>query len=189
MVFLSACSNHASYKKAPANSSISGTWEFVSQDATSYQRLLNALNYMPLGISGLSNSDVEYTRRANSTYVEQKLLRDMLVAVFSIIPKDIYIEQSATQVSVDFGVAGFHTFNIAERTELIMEGLEVDAYAGWLDGQFTIQIGNNDFYKLLEKFTVIDDRLIRTIELEIYGRDKPLIHNRYFKLIKTVETN
>ena len=184
MMLLSACSNHGDFKKAPAGASISGTWEFVSQDNTSYQRLLNALNYMPLGIPGLSNSDVEYSRRSNSTYLEHKLLRDMLVGVFSIIPKDIYIEQSPTQVSVDFGVAGFHTFNIGEKNELIMQGLEVDAYAGWINEQFTIQIGNSNYYKLIEKFNVINNRLIRTIELDIYGRDKPLLHRRNFKLAK-----
>jgi hypothetical protein len=182
MMFLPACSNHGDFKKAPPGTSISGTWEFVSEDEASYQQLLNALNYMPLGIPGLSNSDVEYSRRANSSYFEQKLLRDMLVGVFSITPKDIYIEQSPTQVSVDFGVAGFHTFTIGEKNELIMQGLEVDAYAGWISGQFTVQIGNSNYYKLIEKFNVINDRLIRTIELNIYGKDKPLIHRRYFKL-------
>jgi hypothetical protein len=188
VMLLAGCSNHGDFKKAPPGASISGTWEFVSQDDASYQQLLNALNYMPLGIPGLSNSDVAYNRRSNSTYLEQKLLRDMLVGVFSIIPKDLYIEQSPTQVSVDFGVAGFHSFNIGERNELIMEGLEVDAYAGWINGQFTIQIGNSAHYKLIEKFNVINDRLIRTIELNIYGRDKPLIHSRYFKLTKKADS-
>lgn len=183
MVLLAACSNLGDFKQAPPDTSISGTWEFVSQDQASYQQLLNALNYMPLGIPGLSNSDVEYNRRANSGYYEQKLLRDMLVGVFSITPKELYIEQSAAQVSVDFGVAGFHTFNIGERNELIMQGLEVNAFAGWINGEFTIQIGKSEYYRLVEKFNVINDRLIRTIELNIYGKDKPLRHRRYFKLI------
>jgi hypothetical protein len=183
MMLLAGCSNHAAFKKAPTGASISGTWEFVSQDEASYQLLLNALNYMPLGIPGLSNSDVDYNRRSNSTYLEQKLLRDMLVGVFSIIPKELYIEQSPSQVSVDFGVAGFHTFNIGEKNELIMQGLEVNAFAGWINGEFTIQIGSSNYYKLVEKFNVINDRLIRTIELDVYGKDKPLMHRRYFKLV------
>ena len=186
---LTACSNSHNFKKAPPGVSISGTWEFVSQDEASYQQLLNALNYMPLGIPGLSNSDVKYNRRANSSYYEQKLLRDMLVGVFSIIPKDLYIEQSPSQVSIDFGVAGFHTFNISQRNELIMQGLEVDAYAGWVDGEFTVQIGKSNYYKLIEKFIVINDRLIRTIVLNIYGKDKPLIHKRYFKLSRKISSD
>ncbi|PCJ49730.1 MAG: hypothetical protein COA74_04565 [Gammaproteobacteria bacterium] len=180
---VSACGSYPTYHKAPEGANVAGTWKFVAQDEYSYQRLLNALNYVPLGIPGLSNSDVDSARRENYTYREQKLLRDMLVGIFSIVPKELYIEQTEHHVSIDFGVAGFHTFKLAEKTELIMQGIEVDAYAGWLAGQFIVQFGTSNYYKLIEKFTVINDKLIETIELDIYGQDKPLIHKRHFKLV------
>ena len=161
-----------------AGISLSGVWIFDKQDEQSFLNLQNALNYVPLQLNNKLNR-----RNSRPQHQEQKMLRDLLVGLLTIIPQELYILQTEQQVSIDFGVAGYHTFNILERTEILMNGFEINAFAGWKHNDLLIHMNMGPSYKLIEKFTLLNDnQLLETIELKISGRDKSLTHKRYFKL-------
>lgn len=176
------CSYQDQYKPAPVGLSLSGIWIFDRQDEQSLLGLLRALNYVPPILNQSHHSVRSDNLNKKVKYQEQRMLRDLLVGLITIIPKELFIEQSKQQISIDFGVAGYHTFNIGKKTEIMMDGFELDAYAGWRGNDFFFRIPLGGRYQLIEKFTLRgDNQLVETIELQITGRDKPFIHQRYFE--------
>ena len=180
------CSNQPILETAPeledgGENSLSGIWIFDGQDEQSLQHLRQALNYVPLNVQIRQNN---YGQNNSNDYQdrEQKILRDLLVGTLSIAPEELYILQTNNQVTIDFGVAGYHTFNILQKTEILMDGFKIEAFAGWKLNDLIIQLNMGSSYQLIEKFTLVNgQRLEETIELQIVGRDKLLTHRRYFK--------
>lgn len=177
-LIVSACSNKPAYDPAPEGVSLSGIWVFDRQDEESYEYLINRLNYIHLG----SHNSNQPSHNSSPELMEQKMLKDLLVGLLTITPKELYIEQSDKQIAIDFGVAGYHTFNIAKKTEILMQGLEIDAYAGWQGNDFLIRLGQGISSQLIEKFTLINnEQLVETIELKLSNGNNSLKHKRYFR--------
>ena len=183
LITFTGCSNQPVPDLDPtAEISLSGVWIFDKQDEQSFQKLQNALNYVPLKLNKVYANNKLSGRNSRPQNQQGKMLRDLMVGLLTIIPQELYILQTEQQVSIDFGVAGYHTFNMLERTEILMDGFEIDAFAGWKRNELLIHLDMGSSYKLIEKFTLLNDRqLLETIELKIVGRDNSLIHKRYFK--------
>ncbi len=154
----------------------------MSQDENSIKYLQNRLNYVPINVNDRFSTQRQAsidTRYRNS---DEKLLHDLVVGLLTIAPNELYFEQTDKNVSIDFGVAGYHTFTILQQSEILMDGFEIEAIAGWKQHDFIIQMRIGTSYTLTEKFTLLDkNRLLETIELVISNRKKPIIHKRYFK--------
>lgn len=171
-------------KPPPAGLNLSGTWTFDKQDEQSIQYLLNRLNHVPMYTG---NGDFgRRQQRMDNRNLEQNILRDLLLGLFTVVPKELYILQTNDQISIDFGVAGYHTFDLLTKTEIVLDGFEIDSYAGWKGNEFVLQLNLGSSYQLLEKFTLINNnqQLFETIELKFLANDNSLIHNRIYNFKK-----
>lgn len=183
---LLGCSNQPNLNPAPtpgsgAEISLSGIWVFDQQDEQSFQHLQNALNYVPLVLKQRRSNYGQNHSQSDFQHREQKILRDLLVGLLTIVPKELYILQTEQKVAIDFGVAGYHSFNILQQTKIIIDGFEIVAFAGWKKRDLIISLSMGSSYQLIEKFSLINPRqLEETIELQIVGREKALTHKRYF---------
>ena len=166
----------------PLGFSLSGTWTFEKQDEKSVQYLLNRLNHVPMYIDERNSN--KRGQRFGGRNMEQNLLRDLLVGLFTIVPNELYILQTNKQISIDFGVAGYHTFDLLTKTEIILDGFEVDSYAGWQSNEFVLQLNLGDSYQLLERLSLMNNKQqqLETIELKFSNNDKSLKHKRIYNL-------
>ena len=186
LLIIAGCSQQPIMQPPPLGLSLSGTWTFEKQDEQSIQYLLNRLNHVPMYLGerslGKRNSN-QRGQRAGGINMEQNLLRDLLVGLFTIVPKELYILQTDDQISIDFGVAGYHTFDLLTKTEIILGGFKIDSYAGWNSNEFVLQLNLGNSFQLLEKLTLINNnqQLVETIELKFSNNDNSLIHNRIYK--------
>ncbi len=177
---LSGCSQQPVKQPPPVGLTLSGIWTFDKQDEQSIQHLLNRLNHVPMYIG---NRNFGQQHRMDNRNLEQSILRDLLLGLFAVVPKELYILQTDDQISIDFGVAGYHTFNLQTKTEIVLDGFEIDSYAGWKGNEFVLQLNLGKSYQLLEKFTLFNNnqQLLETIELKFLSGDNSLIHNRIYK--------
>lgn len=183
VVLMTGCQHQELSKASPEDVLLTGTWQFARQDELSFQHLQNALNYIPYEsinrLATQSRNDDYYFKQQ-----EYKVLRNFLVGLLTITPDELFIKQSERQLAVDFGVAGYHVFKFGDKSEILMNGLEIDAYAGWLGNEFIIRMGDDSSSQLYDKFSLSNgSRLVETIELRISGRKTPLVHKRFYERI------
>ncbi|MCP3674143.1 MAG: hypothetical protein GY829_06690, partial [Gammaproteobacteria bacterium] len=166
LFLISGCSQKPVMKPPPLGLSLSGTWTFDKQDEQSIQYLINRINHVPLYIG--SGNFSQRKQQMDSRNLEQNMLRDLLLGLFTVVPKEIYILQTDDQISIDFGVAGYHTFDLLTKTEVVLDGFKIDSYAGWKGNEFILQLNLGHSYQLLEKLTLINNnqQLLETIELK-----------------------
>jgi len=182
LIIVAGCSNKPNLQDNPATDfQFSGIWNFVSEDQQSLLRMQNMLNFVPPVPSERFSMMKQERINARHWNSEQKILRDLVVGLLTVAPKELYFEKNESKVSIDFGVAGYHTFNILQMSEILMDGFEIKAFAGWKNKDLIIQMSFGSSYQLTEKFTLLDNnRLLETIELEISHRKKSITHKRYF---------
>jgi len=183
ILILSGCADKPKLYGPPEDLSLSGVWAFDRQDERSVQYMINRLNHVPLILNNPYGKVRRSNQRASSRYLEQNVLRDLLVGLFTIVPKELYILQSDDNIAIDFGVAGYHKFNFPGKSEIILDGLKIQALSGWKQENLHIQLNIGNGYQLIETFTLINkEQLLETIELKFLNGDNSLIHKRYYVL-------
>ncbi len=166
----------------PASKNFSGNWQFISQDETAYDEFRRRAQFASTRALTNLDSDQSSSRRKASRDLPNHLLMDMLVSLVSLPINELFIEQGQSQLSVDYGVAGYHSFKLAEENELLIGGAKIKATAGWQAEQMVIHMVITERFQIIQRFRLLDEtNLVETLEVNM-GSEQSLRHQRWYGL-------
>jgi len=124
-LIMTACGSRLiNVSSPPAKSDYTGLWKFIDQAEDTHKQLRRRSQYATSNIIPIESRDGSTRRSRNPYDTPVHILTDMLIGLLSLTPKELFITQSGNKVEVDYGVAGYHSFPIAEPTKIIMANIE-----------------------------------------------------------------
>jgi len=164
----------------PSNKNISGTWVFISQDEAAYSEFKRRAQFASTRAMTNLDSQNSSQRRTASKDLPNHLLMDVLVSLVSLPMQELFFEQNSSSLAVDYGVAGYHRFNMAEDNELLIGGAKIKATAGWEDEEIVIHMVITDRFQIIQRFRLLDKtNLLETLEVNM-GSERSLKHQRWY---------
>ena len=180
-VFLSSCGSRlVDLDSVPNSVDLSGNWEFVSEDAATYDQF----KYRAEAWTNRVMSEIT-ARGLSRTAIEEsqpnRLILDVLISLLTLPRKEIFFRQTGDIFEVDYGVAGYHTFPIGRPTKMLLARTEFDAMAGWQQDEVVIHILVTSEFDIFNRFKPMDENnLSETIEIKL-SDTKTLSHQRWYR--------
>ncbi|MBT8448242.1 MAG: hypothetical protein KJO69_01045 [Gammaproteobacteria bacterium] len=164
----------------PSDKNISGTWVFISQDEVAYSEFKRRAQFASTRAITNLDSQNSSKRRTASKDLPNHLLMDVLVSLVSLPIQELFFEQNSNTLAVDYGVAGYHRFNMAKDNELLIGGAKIKATAGWEAEQIVIHMVITDRFQIIQRFRLLDKtNLLETLEVNM-GSEQSLQHQRWY---------
>ena len=177
LVFLASCAPTKVSDTAPAAVNLSGSWvlnESLSTDMRSAVTVAvsegrdarlaareRIRGMRPGGCGGSFGGIGEGSRSGDKDYdgsagQDEDLLGqlDELVDVFSPSTKQLFIEQTATDVLVRYGSHREYRYPFGEELKATVVGYEAEHISGWQDQQFVVETEWTNGPKVIERFSL-----------------------------------
>lgn len=183
-ILISGCASRLiTLEQPPADKNISGTWYFVSQDEVAYRDFKQRAQYASTrALTSIKTTSSNQRRRRMDSDLPNHLLMDMVVSLVSLPINELFIEQTGKSLAIDYGVAGYHRFDIAKANELVIGGAELKATAGWKENQMHVQMVITDRFQIVQRFRLMDkSNLLETLTLNM-GDERSISHQRWYSL-------
>lgn len=182
LLMAAACSSRLmQLAPPPSGINLTGNWEFISQDEVAFERFKQRIGQAAMRVHAQMIEQGQNGRSNFQRAMPERMLLDMLTGLLTLPRKELYFKQTKQMIEIDYGVAGYHSFPIGKATELLLNGAELDATAGWKDGDLQVQILVTSEFQIQQKFRLMDaNNLLETTSVQL-SHQRSLNHQRWYR--------